>query len=118
MENTTTAEARYTSGSHLEKNPLWHTEESVWKAESVMRMLHRHRIVPRTICEVGCGAGEGLSPVQRRLGTDREFLGCDVSPQAIELCQSRANEKLRFLLGDESRIAESFFDLVLIMDVI
>ena len=118
MENTTAAEARYTSGSYLEKNPLWHTEESLWKAELVMRMLNRRGIVPRTICEVGCGAGEVLRQLQLRLGGDCELLGCDVSPQAIELCQSRANEKLRFLLGDDSRIAESFFDLVLIMDVI
>jgi SAM-dependent methyltransferase len=118
MENTTAAEARYTSGSYLEKNPLWHTEESLWKAELVMRMLNRRGIVPRTICEVGCGAGEVLRQLQLRLGGDCELLGCDVSPQAIELCQSRANEKLRFLLGDDSRIAEGFFDLVLIMDVI
>lgn len=118
MENTTAAEARYTSGSYLEKNPLWHTEESLWKAELVMRMLNRRGIVPRTICEVGCGAGEVLRQLQLRLGGDCELLGCDVSPQAIELCQSRANEKLRFLRGDDSRIAESFFDLVLIMDVI
>jgi hypothetical protein len=26
------AEELYTTGVYLEKNPLWHTEESVWKA--------------------------------------------------------------------------------------
>jgi SAM-dependent methyltransferase len=118
MENTTTTEARYTSGSYLERNPLWHTEESSWKAEQIMRMLNRHKIVPRTICEVGCGAGEVLRQLQPRLGGGCEMLGCDVSPQAIELCSSRANEKLRFLLGDITRISENFFELILVLDVI
>jgi SAM-dependent methyltransferase len=119
MDNTTTtAETRYTSGNYLEKNPLWHTEESPWKAEQVMRLLNRQKIVPRTICDVGCGAGEVLRQLQLRLGGDCEMLGYDVSPQAIELCQSRANEKLRFLLGDITKVSERFFELILVLDVI
>jgi hypothetical protein len=47
-----------------------------------------------------------------------EMLGCDVSPQAIELCRSRANERLRFLLGDITKISENFFELILVLDVI
>jgi hypothetical protein len=35
MGRTTTAEQLYTSGSYLEKDPLSHTEESLWKAEQV-----------------------------------------------------------------------------------
>jgi 2-polyprenyl-3-methyl-5-hydroxy-6-metoxy-1,4-benzoquinol methylase len=118
MENATTAEARYTSGTYLEKNPLWHTEESPWKAEQVTRMLNRQAIAPTTICEVGCGAGEVLKQLQQRLTDDCDFLGCDVSPQAIELCRSRANEKLHFLLGDVTKISDRFFDLILVLDVI
>jgi SAM-dependent methyltransferase len=119
MDNTTTtAETRYMSGNYLEKNPLSHTEESPWKAEQVMRLLNRQKIVPRTICDVGCGAGEVLRQLQLRLGGDFEMLGYDVSPQAIELCQSRANEKLRFLLGDITKVSERFFELILVLDVI
>src|SRR6266704_1857628 len=109
MANTTTAEELYKTGSYLEKNPLWHTEESLWKAEQVMRLLGRQKIVPRTICEVGCGAGEVLKQLQQRLPDDRDLLGCDISPQAIELCGSRANEKLHFLLGDVTKISDKFF---------
>jgi len=58
MGNTTSTEELYTTGTYLEKKPLWHTEESPWKAEQVMRMLNRQTIAPKTICEVGCGAGE------------------------------------------------------------
>jgi len=118
MSSTTTAEQLYTAGTYLQKNPLWHTEESAWKAENVMRMLNRQTIAPESICEVGCGAGEVLKQLQKRLTSDCDLLGCDISPQAIELCGSRANEKLHFLLGDVTKIADRFFDLILVLDVI
>ena len=112
MSNT--AVEFYTTSSYLEKNPLWHTEESSWKAEHVLRMINRHKIVPRTIC----GAGEVLKQLQQRLDKECDFLGCDISPQAIELCRSRANERLHFELGDVTKISERFFDVILILDVI
>jgi ubiquinone/menaquinone biosynthesis C-methylase UbiE len=104
MSNST-FEKLYTGGAYLEKNPLWHTEESSWKAENVMRMLNRHKISTKTICEVGCGAGEVLKQLQQRLDKECDFLGCDVSPQAIALCSSRANDKLHFELGDATIIS-------------
>jgi SAM-dependent methyltransferase len=118
MSSTTTAEQLYTAGTYLQKNPQWHTEESLWKAENVLRMLHRQMIAPRTICDVGCGAGEVLKQLQQRLTNDCDLLGCDVSPQAIELCGSRSHGKLHFLLGDVTKIADRFFDLILVLDVI
>src|SRR5437764_7072387 len=116
MSNT--AVEFYTTCSYLEKNPLWHTEESCWKAEQVLRMINRHKIAPKTICEVGCGAGEVLKQLQQRLDKECDFLGCDISPQAIELCRSRANERLHFELGDVTKISERFFDVILVLDVI
>jgi hypothetical protein len=38
--------------------------------------------------------------------------------QAIELCRSRANERLHFLLGDATKMPERFFDLILVLDVV
>src|SRR5207247_10086716 len=116
MSNT--AAEFYTTYSYLEKNPLWHTEESCWKAEHVLRMINRHKIAPRTICEVGCGAGEVLKQLQHRLDKECDFLGFDISPQAIELCRSRANERLHFELGNVTKISERFFDVIMVMDVI
>jgi SAM-dependent methyltransferase len=113
-----TVEKLYTSGNYLEKNPLWHTEESSWKAENVMRMINRHKISARTICEVGCGAGEVLKQLQQRLDKECDFLGCDISPQAIELCTSRANDNLHFELGDATILSGRFFDVILVLDII
>jgi tRNA U55 pseudouridine synthase TruB len=81
MGNTISTEELYTTGTYLEKNPLWHTEESPWKAEQVLRMLDRQKIVPKTICEVGCGAGEVLKQLQQRLNSD---CGCSAATSRLK----------------------------------
>lgn len=111
-------EELYTGGSYLEKNPTWHVEESPWKAKQVLRMIAQNDIVPRTICEVGCGVGEVLKQLQEHMDNESLFWGYDISPQAFELCKSRANERLHFKLADIRQEQDTFFDLMLVMDVI
>ncbi|HWZ19703.1 MAG TPA: class I SAM-dependent methyltransferase [Ktedonobacteraceae bacterium] len=108
----------YTSGAYLEKNLTWHVEESPWKARQIMRMVRRNHIVPKTICEVGCGAGEVLKQLQGQMDSECLFWGYDISPQALELSKSRANERLQFKLADITQEQDAFFDLILVMDVI
>jgi SAM-dependent methyltransferase len=111
-------EARYTTGEHFKKVPGWHAEESPWKVRHIMPMISGHHLKPQTICEVGCGAGEVLRLLQRRLGENCTFWGYDISPQAIELCQEKANERLHFKLADIRKEQDRFFDLVLMLDVV
>jgi len=108
----------YTSGNYLEKNPTWHVEDSPWKARQVMRMMAQNQIVPKTICEVGCGAGEILKQLQEQLDSVCALWGYEISPQAFDLCKSRADEKLHFKLADFTQEKDIFFDLILLMDVI
>lgn len=108
----------YTSGDYLEKNPTWHVEDSPWKAKQVMRIMAQNYIVPETICEVGCGAGEILKQLQENLENDCTLWGYEISPQAFELCKSRSNEKLHFKLADFTREQDVYFDVILLMDVI
>lgn len=108
---------RYTSGRYLEANPAWHVEDSPWKADQILRMIQSHALAPRTICEVGCGAGEILNILHQTLDDHVEFLGCEVSPQAFEMARTREKERLRFRLG-ELRDDDGRFDLILVMDVI
>ncbi len=108
----------YISGEYLEKNPTWHADESPWKAKYVLHMLANNHLVPQTICEVGCGAGEILKLMQESMDQDCLFWGYEISPQAFELCQSRANEKLQFKLADIRQESDICFDLLLIMDVL
>ncbi len=65
-----------------------------------------------------CGVGEILSQLQASLSKDCTFRGYDISPQALELAQQRANERLQFELKDISADQTAFFDLMLIIDLI
>jgi cyclopropane fatty-acyl-phospholipid synthase-like methyltransferase len=111
-------EEKYTSGEYLKNNPTWHVEESPWKAKHIIRMMRHNHVLPETICEVGCGAGEVLKQLQEKMDKECLFWGYDISPQAFELAQSRANEKLHFKLADVRQERDTFFDLILVLDVI
>ena len=52
------------------------------------------------------------------MNSDCRFWGYEISPQALRLCDSKANEKLQFKLADISREEDTFFDMILVLDVI
>jgi len=108
----------YLDGEYLRKNPIWHVEESPFKVEQILKMMERNRLRPQTICDVGCGAGEVIRLLQQKMDPTCRFWGCDISPQALEMCQSRANERLQFRLADVSQEDDRVFDLMLVLDVI
>ena len=110
----------YTCGKYQIENPTWHVEDSLWKAEKILTMLARNGIKPRTICEVGCGAGEILHHLQIKMDGECEFWGYEISPHAFSLCQKRGNNRLHFFLQDilEVEVRSRFFDLMLLIDVI
>ena len=108
----------YTQGDYLIRNPTWHVEDSPWKAKQIIRMLTRNSLAPKTICEVGCGAGEILRHLQQNLSEQCLFWGYEVSPQAFALCKQRANERLRFELKDILQEKDAFFDMILLIDLI
>jgi methylase of polypeptide subunit release factors len=80
MTNKTLEESVYTDGTYLTKNPLWHSDESPFKANQILRMLQRNRLQPKSIAEIGCGAGEVLRQLQNKMDGDCRFWGYDISP--------------------------------------
>ena len=108
----------YIDGTYLRQNPDWHVSDSSWKVQQILRVLDRNRITLKTVYEVGCGAGEVLRLLQQSLDPACEFWGADVSPQAIELCRTRANDRLHFALLDDQVWKGRFFDLVMAIDVL
>ncbi len=108
----------YTDATYLNKNPAWHVEDSAWKARHVLRMLERHNLQPRTICEVGCGAGEILAQLRDATAENVQLSGYEISPQAFELCRPRESPRLTFFLKDFLEESDSSLDLLLLMDVI
>lgn len=107
---------KYINGKYLENNKTWHVEDSKWKSEKIYKILLENNIIPKTLCEVGCGAGEILNQLSLKLN-ETDFFGYEISPQAFELCKTRQSEKLSFfqqnLLDDNYRI----FDCLLCIDV-
>jgi hypothetical protein len=117
MTGTDTTQSIYQTGEYVEKNPTYHVEDSPWKAEQIFKMIARHDLQPRSICEVGCGAGEILKQLQSKLPVDTRFFGYEISPQAFTLCQQRENDRLRFVCADLLAAPTETFDLLLCLDV-
>jgi len=108
----------FLDGTYLEKVPLWHTDDSPWKARFILHMLARHRLSPGKIGEVGCGTGEVLRQLQLQMDPQCVFSGYDIAPQAIELSRSRDNDRLHCHLGDIPKERPGQFDLLLVLDVL
>jgi SAM-dependent methyltransferase len=108
----------YTSGEYLKKNPDWHVGESPWKVKEIMRLFRRNTLAPKTIGEVGCGAGEVLRLLQKRMDSECIFSGYEISPQAFALSKSRENARLHFKLQDFIEEKDVSFDVLLVLDVL
>jgi hypothetical protein len=108
----------YTHGNYLQQNPSWHLEDSPWKAQQIIKMITRNMLSTKTICEVGCGVGGILQQLQANMNQECRLWGYDISPQAIDICQTKANEKLKFELVDIKQKGDIFFDIILAIDLI
>jgi ubiquinone/menaquinone biosynthesis C-methylase UbiE len=110
---------RYLEGDYLDKVPTWHSEDAPWKAAHILRMLAKHGITPRSVCEVGCGSGEILAQLQSKMDRDVVFTGFDISPQAIAICRPKENAKLKFHERDfvKAPREDETYDVLLVLDV-
>lgn len=108
--------AQYLDGTYLQKKPEWFVADSPWKARHIARIIAANQLHPRTVCEVGCGAGAILTELSKILPNDTLFDGYEISPQAFQMCEQRATERLRFHLADLLE-QEASFDLLLVIDV-
>lgn len=103
-------------GEYVRRHPTWHSEDSPWKAKQVIKILERNSVVPRTIGEVGCGAGEIIRRVSLEF-PDAHCQGFEISSDALEKTRGRETEKLSYHLCDANQTAQRF-DVVLLIDVI
>ena len=118
LASVDTESAIYRDGSYLKHNPSWHSEESPFKVRQIQGMMKRQRLAPKTVCDVGCGAGLVLSELQPHLPSDCVCWGYDVSPDALAMSAGRANDNLRFRMRDIRKDeCDTYFDLLLMLDV-
>ena len=110
---------QHLNGEYFKKHPTWHVEYSPWKADNIHRFLKRKQLDPRTICEVGCGAGEVLRQLQMKMDSQCQFWGYDVAPPAIEMAKKKGeNDRLHFDVADFGAIETPNYDLLLVLEVV
>ena len=106
----------YEDGSYFVRNPGLNQEDSAWKALEIAAMLSKHSIIPGNVIEVGCGAGQVLAHIAKRIPEISKLKGFDISPVAISKAKESENDKLTFALAsypDKQDVA----DLLLMIDV-
>jgi len=113
----TTTHNRYLDGSYAEGNPEWHQGDSAWKAERIFEIIGRNGLKFSTVCDLGCGAGEVLACLQRKLGIDVACVGYEPSPQAFSIAQAKAATQLSFF-NKSFPEKKTHFDVILLVDVI
>ncbi|UUX91691.1 class I SAM-dependent methyltransferase [Methanoplanus endosymbiosus] len=109
---------KYLNGEYLEKNPTWDVEDSPWKAEQIQKIIERNNLSPDSICEIGCGAGEILNQLHKKIGGHCSFTGYEISPQAHKICLEKESENLKFKLKDFTTENDVNFDMLLLIDII
>ena len=109
--------AIYSDGTYLDKNPDWHAEDAPWKAQQITKILGRNNLSPKTVCEIGRGAGEVLKILKEKLGGDVKATGYEISPQAFDICKTKETENLEFYLKDLLEEDDVTFEVVMAIDV-
>lgn len=108
---------QYTDGTYLEKVRDWHVADSPWKASEVFKILERNHLAFDSVYDVGCGAGEVLVQLQRRVRRPVTFVGFDVSPQAIAIARRKETASLTFHHEDFLAASVTPPDVLLVLDV-
>jgi hypothetical protein len=108
----------YKDGTYLKNNPDWNAGDSSFKANKILRLLGKHNVTLESVCEVGCGSGEILVQLSSKL-PNVNFLGVDISQDAINIAKAKETSQIRFELRDVTNNQfDQFFDLILVIDVI
>ncbi|BAN01752.1 class I SAM-dependent methyltransferase [Ilumatobacter coccineus] len=107
----------YTDGTYFDRVSDWHAGDAPWKAANIARILDRHGVGPSVVHDVGCGSGAVINELSSLLAVGTEFVGFDISPQAIELAATHAGPAIEFREEDYLATEQSPADLVMLLDV-
>ncbi|MDQ3431419.1 MAG: class I SAM-dependent methyltransferase, partial [Actinomycetota bacterium] len=87
----------YGSGEYLRRNPDWHESDAKWKARKVETMLSRHGLVPRSVCDIGCGTGGVLSALAEAPPPRTELVGFEISADALRHVSAERRRRVNFV---------------------
>ena len=107
----------YENGTYLYNNSSWHEEDSPWKAKQIKKIIEKNSLDLKSICEIGCGAGEILNQLSGQYSDEMELFGYEISPQAFAICNKKSKANLSFKLSNLLDDPDAFFDMVMAIDV-
>ena len=109
---------QYLSDDYLKSNPTWDMEDTPWKAGLVVSILQKNKIIPASICEVGCGSGGCLAELYKYFPNAR-LVGFDISPAVKKFWKSYNDLGIEFFNTDFLELAnDSIYEIVMLLDVI
>jgi len=108
---------RYLSGDYFKSNPTWDMDDAPWKAGLILSVLKKNKIIPASICDVGCGSGTCLAELYKYFPTAK-FVGFDISPAVKKFWKSYKNLDIKFFNADFLESDNTTFEVVILLDVI
>jgi 2-polyprenyl-3-methyl-5-hydroxy-6-metoxy-1,4-benzoquinol methylase len=117
MSDIASIQKRYQSADYISRNPSWDVEDSPWKARKVRELLDANRIVPKSMVDVGCGAGSVLVQMMS-VYPKAQLTGYDIAPDAERFWASPRAFGIHLVTGDflESNVPVN--DVLLLLDVV
>ena len=108
---------RYLSQEYVEKNPSWDREDSPWKAGKVRELLASHSVTPKSLVDVGCGAGRVLAELAKAY-PGASLSGYDIAPAAEQFWAELRSAGVTLMVGDFTTLQGSRHDVLLALDVL
>ena len=107
---------RYNDGSYLLKNPTWDVEDSPWKVKKIIELINKNNISPKSIVDIGCGAGEIIKLIWKHYNGEVQCFGYEISENAYNICKEKNENNLNYIFGDLFN-SKKKFSLLLMIDV-
>jgi SAM-dependent methyltransferase len=108
----------YINGEYYKNNPEWDIDDAKWKSDVIFNLLKKNNIAVSEVIEIGCGAGANLVELSKRDARIKKLCGYDISPQAIELAQKKATDKISYFNEDLAANTNITTGLMLVIDVV
>jgi len=108
---------KYILKDYFLNNPTWDIEDSHWKADFTAEMLSSNGIIPASICDLGCGAGDVLAELRNKFDSAL-MCGYDIAPDVVNFWLRHKKLGIDFILGDFFKLNTKNYDVLLLLDVI
>lgn len=105
----------YVNGEYASKHSDWHEGDSAEKSKHIIRLVRQNKLSPKSICDVGCGAGEIINLISQQL-PESTLTGFDISPQAVARAKEKTKNGIRYIHGSAFDFGVNY-DIAMAIDV-